>query len=93
MSQLPEWSQLWDAMKANPDAWIETTESMHWEQLCCMPPVRQEGSAFLVGEPANHNAKGESVYAGFVERNGRYFARYMTTRQFDSREFAGSIPS
>jgi hypothetical protein len=76
-----EWKELWDAMKANPDQWIETTESMATEMLGAVPPIGAWGF-FLVGEPNNHNEQGEAVYAGFRIVDGKHFARYLTVREY-----------
>lgn len=75
------WQELWDAMKANPEAWIETTEEMANEMLCVLPPIGSWGF-FLVSEPTRHNENGEAVYAGFKIDGGRHFARYLTIKQF-----------
>jgi hypothetical protein len=56
---------------------------MHWEMLNCVPPRRQEGRRFLVGEAERHNANDEAVYAAFKAVNGRYWAKYQTVREFD----------
>jgi hypothetical protein len=77
-----EWSALWKAMQCYPDAWIETTEEMNWEQLCCMPPAAGGNGYFLVGEPARHNSAGESVFACFRKEGERYFAKYQTVKEF-----------
>lgn len=69
-------------MNANPTEWIETTEAMNWEMLCCLPPAAGLNGHFLVGEPNNHNAAGEAVYACFKIDGGRYFAKYQTYREF-----------
>jgi hypothetical protein len=76
------WQALWDAMKTAPGAWIETTEAMYWEMLGCMPPERMAGGKFLVGEPADHNERGEAVYACFKKLGARFYARYLTVSQF-----------
>lgn len=77
-----EWSALWDAMKANQSDWIETTEEMNCDMLNCLPPRAGGNGRFLVGEPNNHNDQGEAVYACFVSRGDRYFAKYLTYREF-----------
>jgi hypothetical protein len=33
MNKPLEWKELWDAMDANPNEWIPTTEAMYWEML------------------------------------------------------------
>ena len=82
MSAPLEWSALWDAMKAAPDAWIPTTEAMFWEMLEVVPPREQVPSAFLVGEAERHNEEGKAVHACFKESGTNYAARYMTVAQF-----------
>ena len=78
-----EWKQLWDAMDAQPEAWVETTENMFWRMLEALPPRAHIGGAFLVGEPRTTNDAGEHVYAAFHERkNGTFFAKHLTYRQF-----------
>jgi hypothetical protein len=78
-----EWADLWAAMKARADEWIETTERMYDEMLNVLPPRAMSGSGFLVGEPDHSNEFGESVYAAFSRTgDGRYFAAYRTVAQF-----------
>jgi hypothetical protein len=77
-----EWAALWDEMKKNPAAWIETTEDMYWQMLECLPPREMNGGRFLVGEADSHNKKGEAVYASFRKHNGQFFAKYETIKQF-----------
>ena len=82
-TQKLEWQALWDAMDAQPEAWIPTTEDMYWQMLECVPPRAQTRAAFLVGEPRRHNAAGEAVHACFKEtRGGEFFARNLTVQQF-----------
>ena len=81
-----EWQKLWDAMDANPDLWIDTTEDMFDEMLEVLPPAAMGGGAFLVGEPMTHNDNGEAVYACFARVNGAFQARYMTRREFAARQ-------
>lgn len=77
-----EWSDLWAAMKATPDAWIPTTEEMFWEMLECVPPRAQFGGRFLVGEAERHNEHGDAVHACFKQVGTSHFAKYMTVQQF-----------
>lgn len=76
------WAELWDAMKASPEQWIPTTETMYWDMLECLPPAAHSGGAFLVGEPDRHNSEGKAVYAGFKQTTSGFFARYLTLEQF-----------
>jgi hypothetical protein len=86
-----EWSPLWDAMKAAPNAWILTTESMYYEMLGCLPPAAMSGDAFLVGEANRHNIYGYPVFACFAKNPKGIFATYMTHGEFNlkTRPFIG----
>jgi len=77
-----EWSDLWAAMDAQPEAWIPTTESMYWEMLCVLPPRKMVGDNFMVGEPLRHNSKGEAVHSCFTKFGDTYKARNLTLTQF-----------
>lgn len=78
-----EWSALWPAMDAAPEAWIPTTEDMYWQMLECLPPRAQSGGRFLVGEAERHNEEGKAVHACFKRVGNSYFARYLTVEQFN----------
>lgn len=83
MSQTPlEWSPLWAAMDAQPEAWIPTTEDMYWQMLEVLPPRAHAGGAFLVGEPLRHNSEGKAVHACFLKAGPNYFARNLTVEEF-----------
>jgi hypothetical protein len=75
------WQHLWDEMKKQPFQWIETTQEMYYEMLCCVPPIRHKGTFFIVGEPSFHSAKGEALYAAFNKINGKFYAKYLTLLQ------------
>lgn len=77
-----EWQALWDAMDADPKAWIPTTENMYWEMLEVVPPVAMRPCAFLVGEPLRH-VNGEAIHACFRKTGGSYVARNLTVSQFN----------
>lgn len=78
-----EWQQLWDAMDADPSAWIETTCAMYWHMLECVPPRAQTMNTFLVGEAKCHDANGDAVYACFKRIGEKFFAKHMTIGQYD----------
>ena len=90
MSKRLVWDELWAAMRThyvtNADYWVPTTEDMSDDQLGAVPPEAMSDSAFLVGEPADHNADGEAVYACFWNRGSYetpdYVARYLTLKEF-----------
>jgi hypothetical protein len=77
-----EWKALWDAMDANPDQWIETTEKMYWEMLEVLPPRSMKGGNFLVGEADHHNSDGYPVYSCFTKFGDIYKAKKLSYKQF-----------
>jgi hypothetical protein len=82
MNQPLEWKALWDAMDANPDAWIPTTEAMYWEMLGAVPPRSMIGRNFLVGEADHHNSEGYPVYSCFTKFGDIYKAKKLSYKQF-----------
>ncbi len=86
-----EWQALWDAMDANPNAWIPTTKKMYWEMLEVLPPAKMIGANFLVGEALRHNDAGEAVYSCFTKFGDTYKAKNLTVAEF-MREH-GHIPA
>ena len=76
------WAELWAAMDANPDQWIETTEEMYWEMLEAVPPRSTIGRHFLVGEALHDNSEGYPVYSCFSKHGDTYQAKHMTLEQF-----------
>ena len=91
MNKPLEWQALWDAMDANPDDWIPTTEAMYWEMLGAVPPRKMIGRAFLVGEALRDNDEGYPIYSCFTKFGETYKARNMTLKQFMSEH--GYIPA
>lgn len=81
MNKTLEWQALWDAMDANPDAWIPTTEAMYWAMLEVVPPRKMVGENFMVGEPLRHSPDG-AVHACFTKFGDTYKARNLTVDQF-----------
>lgn len=79
-----EWAELWAAMDARPDAWIETTEAMYWDMLECVPPRAQVRDRFLVGEALRTNGEGKAVHSCFKEVGDRFFAKNMTVEHFEA---------
>lgn len=82
MTEKLEWQPLWDAMEAQPNEWIPTTEKMYWEMLGVLPPRAMTGNAFLVGEPLRSNEHGESIYSCFTRIGENHRARNLTLKQF-----------
>lgn len=73
------------AMRAAEDAltWVETNHYFYWDMLGCVPPIRQSGSAFMVGECDHYNYERGNMYATFTQVNGRFFCKMDSTRNFD----------
>jgi len=85
-----EWSELWDAMDANPQEWIPTTEAMYWQMLECLPPRKMIGQNFLVGEVNDHTEDGKGIYACFTKFGDTYKAKHLTVAEFMAEH--GYIP-
>jgi len=77
-----EWQELWDAMDANPQEWIPTTEAMYWQMLECLPPRKMIGQNFLVGEVNDHTEDGQGIYACFTKFGDTYKAKHLTVAEF-----------
>jgi hypothetical protein len=82
MTEKLEWQPLWDAMEADPNAWIPTTKAMYWEMLEVLPPRAQTRRAFLVGEALTSNVEGFAVYSCFKKTGDDYHAKNMTLKEF-----------
>lgn len=76
-----EGQELWDFMKLKcfEMMYLPTTEAMYYEMLNVLPPARQCGSAFAVGEESH-----SGMHACFIEKYNKYFAKYMTLKRFDT---------
>lgn len=81
-----EWAELWTAMEKDRSRWFRTTKAMYWNQLEVLWPHRRIGDAFMVGE-----CWSMGYYATFKQVGTTYWARYMTTSEFE-KEFAGKGP-
>jgi hypothetical protein len=72
-------------MKESKMQFKNSTETKYWEMLGMLPPAIQTGHGFLVGEPMNHNSKGEPCFTAFVEKAGGQFfesKQAMTVDEF-----------
>ena len=77
-----EWGDLWEAMDANPQEWIETTEEMYDEMLNAVFPAAMASNMFLVGEARRHNDDGQAVYACFKKLGDKIVAKHITAAEF-----------
>lgn len=65
--------------------WHEATEEMAKKHLQAHRPVMLCSGGFLSGEIHCHEGpQAESVHAAFVQIGRRWFARYVTGRQFSA---------
>lgn len=65
--------------------WIETTEERYYEMLGVLPPASQGSmlgaNAFQVGEPMDHNERGQPRFSAFKEE-----VRVMGSKFYESAE-------
>jgi len=61
----------------------QVTAEKYYYMLECLPPIRMNGNAFLVGEPHDH-IEGKARYALYFEKGGQYFyGGLSTTADYD----------
>lgn len=89
------WNELWAEMKrleeSGSEKWVQTSSEMYHEMLNVLPPRFWQDTLFLVGEAHHDNQEGKTVYAGFVKKDGKFFARYLTVEQ--AQQIAGGTPA
>lgn len=51
----------------------EVTEENYYYFLGCLPPRMMVINGFLLGEPTDHNGKGEARYEAYFTDNGKYY--------------------
>ena len=76
--------------KAGDYSWREVSRRIYWDQLECVPPVRMDGGAFMVGEAWTYGERGE-IHTAFVKIKSRYFCRHDYLRDFDSVRYRREI--
>lgn len=84
-----KWREGLNAMRDG--ATVEMCVDSYWHFLGCVPPIVQEGSAFMNSEPYCHNSKDEEVCLCGIERNGKYYAQLGTYREFKNRSLFKTI--
>lgn len=78
-----------DEVAAN--IWEETTLERYDEMLGVLPPQRQYGSLFLVGECLCHLWDGSEVYTAFIEFKGKFYTKPVPESAFDLVTFRKEI--
>lgn len=76
-------------LAANP--WQETTEEHYYDMLGCVPPARQSGTAFAVGEALCHTDDGRVVYDTFIEIDGKFYCKPCAVDSFDPITFEREV--
>lgn len=79
---------LGDDYRAGASTWRIVDVSDYDYALDVVPPATMRSDGFLVGEPFTHDGSGRAVHAAFVRRAGRFYARYVVRRFFDSERIA-----
>jgi uncharacterized short protein YbdD (DUF466 family) len=76
----------WKAQQQRtPISWEKSTSKQYWDMLGAVPPAKYLGTAFLVGEPYDHDAgNGLPRYEAFRQRGRQYEVsnRPMTIPEF-----------
>jgi len=74
-AMLNDWSR-WNLGLVKGSEPVEISEHIYWDMLGCMPPRRQQGSYFEVGEPHHHTNEGRPVHRAFWKENELFYTGY-----------------
>jgi len=66
--------------------WTEIKESDYWYMLECMPPLKFDGSNFLVCEPLTYK-----THACLIKVNDRFFGKYMNIEEYNINSYSEYI--
>jgi hypothetical protein len=55
--------------------WVETTEKDFYDMLGAVPPARQSGRAFALGEASCHLDSGGVVHAMYIEVDDKFYTK------------------
>jgi len=85
---------VYNMFKAGDDSWREVSEETFYDQLGAVPPVKNHGNAFMVGEAADH-VDGHEIHAAFVcienDTGSRYFGRCDRLVNFSAARYKEEI--
>lgn len=70
---------------------ITMDEETYWHFLGCVPPVVQNSDGYVCGEPYSHNGEGKGIYLSAIERDGVYYAKHGTIKEFTERQTFKSL--
>ena len=76
-------------LRANDRQWREINSASYDEMLECLPPLAMSSLGFLSSEPYTHLDSGEAVYISCIESGSKFFAAYLTRREFKTASIAG----
>ena len=89
----PDIYQLFDLLATDLDfndrQWREINQASFNEMLDCLPPLAMSSLGFLSSEPYTHLDSGEAVYISCIESGSKFFAAYLTRREFKTASIAG----
>lgn len=89
----PDIYQLFDLLATDLDfndrQWREINQASFDEMLDCLPPLAMSSLGFLSSEPYTHLDSGEAVYISCIESGSKFFAAYLTRREFKTASIAG----
>lgn len=75
-----QWKDSLDAIY-NGDI-VEISEDVYDHFLGCVPPLIQEGPAFISSEASLHNENGQAVYIACIKKKDKYYAQHGTSEEF-----------
>jgi hypothetical protein len=76
-------------LRRNDRQWREINAASYGEMLDCLPPLAMSSLGFLSSEPYTHLDSGEGVYISCIEAGSKFFAAYLTHKEFRSASIAG----
>jgi hypothetical protein len=76
-------------LRANDRQWREINPESYGEMLDCLPPLAMSSLGFLSSEPYTHLSTGEGVYISCIKSGSKFFAAYLTRKEFKTATPAG----
>lgn len=76
-----------DNYYASNGKWKEINEYHYDWYLECVPPIAMHSNSYLGGEPYTHTDDGQGVYLSCRYWKGKYYAKLMTLKQYQSKTY------
>ena len=70
---------------------ITLDDETYWYFLGTVPPLAQDQTGFVCGEPYTHNSKNQAVCLTAIKIDEKYYAKLGTVDQFNSKETFNSL--